>query len=271
MIIKYNTEQLNQFINNIFTLTGVSFSVLDTDYNPIANCYNPNDFCTLLQGTDREKNLCAKCDRNILDACRNSKALKAHICRAGLYDSAMPIIKYDTIVGYVIMGRVRSLKSPEELEYRPDADISTLKLLEEKYKRLHIMKEKQLLALYELLPFILFDNAIQIIYDPFISEVLEFINNNLSRELSIELICKKFHISTNYLYKLFKENLQITVNEYIIEQRLKKAKELLLNENIPVYLIAEQVGIGNYTYFCRLFKKRNGITPDKFRKKDKLK
>ena len=267
MIIKYNYEQLQSFINNIFTLTGMSFSVLDTNYKCIADCSNPNDFCSTLQSINGEKSFCSKCDRSILESCRSSKSLKGHICHAGLYDSAMPIIKYDTIVGYVIMGRVRSVKSPDKLEYRPDTDLVTIKLLEEKYNRLQIMTSEQLTALYELLPFILFDNAIQIIYDPFISNVLEFINNNLKQELSVDFICKKFHVSTNYLYKSFRENLQTTINEYIIEQRLKKAKELLLNENIPVYLIAEQVGISNYTYFCRLFKKRNGVTPDSFRKR----
>lgn len=270
MIMKYDTECLNRLIKNIFDITGISISILDTEHHVLANFSRKYDFCSLLQTVKKEGALCQQCDNKILEKCLSAKKLEYHICRAGFYDSAMPIIKYDKIVGFVIMGRIRSESSPPLLEYMPDTDTHLLNQLNKLYQETPIMTKKQLEALYELLPSILFDKAIQIIYEPFINEVTEFINSNLKEDLSINMLCAKFHVSTDYLYKSFRNNLKSTVNEYIIAQRIKRAKEMLADSNDPVYMIAEKVGIRNYTYFCRLFKKRNGIPPAEYRKASRL-
>ena len=54
---------------------------------------------------------------------------------------------------------------------------------------------------------------------------------------------------------------------YITTYRLEKAKELLLNPDIPVGTVALKVGYGNYSYFSKLFKDVIGCTPNEYRKK----
>ena len=125
MIIQYDREQLKSLIRNLFALTGISISVLDADYGLLVHCSHPNDFCTLLQSVGGERENCKNCDQMILKKCSRSGKLEGHICVAGLYDSAMPIIKHDTIVGYVIMGRVRSVHSPAQLQHIPHTDAKT--------------------------------------------------------------------------------------------------------------------------------------------------
>ena len=176
----------------------------------------------------------------------------------------MPIVKHDALVGYIIMGRIRAAKAG--LPYFPDADAATLKQLHTLYQQIPVMSEKQLYALYDLLPSVLFDSAIQVIHDPFINAVVEFIRCHLQDDISIQSLCEMFHVSANYLYQAFHNSFRCTVNAYITEQRLKEAKELLVNTDAPVYTIAEKVGIDNYTYFCKLFKKRTGVTPMQYRK-----
>ena len=58
----------------------------------------------------------------------------------------------------------------------------------------------------------------------------------------------------------------MTVNEYVTNARINKARELLVSTEEPVYRIAEQTGLDNYTYFCRLFKHHTGLTPSEYRK-----
>lgn len=263
MIIHYDTEQLGHLIKNLFNLTGVSISVLDRDYRILVHFSHPDDFCSCLQQLEAGSEHCKQCDHHILEKCSHSRKLEGHICTAGLYDSAMPIIKYGTIVGYVILGRIRSLKTSPHL---PNADPVIVKKLKKLYMQLPVMTEKQLEALYALLPSILFHDAIQIVYDPQVSEILDYIQRNLTEDLSVHALCAEFHISANHLYNAFRENLDQTVNDYITEQRLSLAKDLLCSSADPVYVIAERVGIGNYTYFCKLFKKRNNCTPMQYRK-----
>lgn len=267
MIIKYNTEQLNRIIKNIYDLTGIAISVLDTKYNVLTKCKTVQDYCSVLQ--KKEKLHCCECDMILLEKCRASKELENHICFAGLYDAAMPIIKNDTIVGFAIMGRVRSANSPISPHHLPDIDAKKLKKLKKLYNELPFITEDKLMALYDLLSFVIFDSAIQIVYDPLVTEIINFIEANFRENISIDYLCSKFHISKNRLYKAFNDNLRSTVNMYITERRLNYAKELLLKTNDPVYIISQNAGIGNYAYFCRLFKEKNGVTPTQYRKKEK--
>lgn len=267
MIIKYNTEKLWRIITDITTLTGISIAILDTDYNTIIRGPQSKEYCSLLQTIEIEKKYCRQCDMRILNKCRSSKILESHICRAGLYDSAMPIKKDDNIVGYIIMGQVRSMDSPALPKYLPDTDAQTLKTLKELYEQTPVISKNQLEALYDLLPHILFDSAIEFVYDPVAIDILKFIDANLQADLSIKQLCKRFYISKNRLFAIFRENLGCTVVGYINEQRIKRAKDLLKHSNDSVFNIAEKVGIYNYTYFCKLFKKLSGVTPTEYRKK----
>lgn len=267
MIIKYNTEQLDRIIKNIYNLTGISISVLDTKYNILARCTPDQNFCSLLQSIAAERMKCRRCDNEILKKCRSSRKMAKHICFAGLYDAAMPIIKNNIVVGFVIMGRVRSAKSSMSMHYIPDANPETINKLKKMYNELPFISEERLTVLYDLLSFIVFDNAIQIVHDTIVTEVIDFIDVNFRENLSINYLCSKFHISKNRLYKAFNDNLGITVNLYITDCRLNCAKELLLETDEPVYKIAQNVGIDNYTYFCKLFKKKNGVTPTEYRKR----
>ena len=266
MIIKYNTDQLKRIIKNIYDLTGITISVLDTKYNTLAKCKTAQDFCSVLQKTETERFRCRECDMIILKKCRASKGLENHICFAGLYDAAMPIIKNDTIVGFVIMGRVRSANSPISPHLIPDIDAKTAKKLKKLYNELPFITEDKLMTLYDLLSFVIFDSSFQIVYDPLLTKIINFIEENFRENLSVDYLCSKFHISKNRLYKSFNDNLGSTVNLYITAVRLNFAKSLLSSSDEPVYRVAQNVGIDNYTYFCKLFKKRNGVTPTEYRK-----
>ena len=266
MIIKYDRERLSHIANDISALTNISISILDTEYNILTNSLPEHNYCSLLQTISGESMLCNQCDRQLLESCRISKARENHICRAGLYDCAMPIIKHDVVVAYVLMGQIRSVNSPDVPAYVPNADAQMLTHLNVLYSHLPFLSKKRLDALYDLLPHILFSGAINIVYDPFFNEITQYINENLQIPMSINHLCARFHLSKNMLYEIFRKNLDTTVNEYIIEQRLKLACELLFTSSLPVCKIAENAGFYNYPYFCRLFKSRCRLTPSEYRK-----
>ncbi|MBE6767834.1 MAG: helix-turn-helix domain-containing protein [Ruminococcaceae bacterium] len=265
MIVKYNEEKLLQIIKSIVDLTGMSISVVDADYHPIVSYTPKQDYCSLLQTARENIEKCRQCDKELLKQCRAHKKTEHHICWAGLYDSAMPIIKNDIVVGYALMGRVRSERSPA-LPLSPTDSACTVDRISELYGKIPFIPESKLSALYDLLSHILFEPAIQIVYDSLTKEAVEYIRANLHENLSVDRLCQAFHVSKNYLYKAFADTFGSTVNAYIAAQRLKRAKELLTESDSPVYAVAEKVGIDNYPYFCRWFKKSTGFTPGEYRK-----
>jgi len=260
MIIKYNKEKLSEILNDLSVLTGIKISFLYTGYNMVYSTKDGTDFCDAYQSLPSNEAKCSISDEKLHLKCKNSGKYECHICHAGLYDAAMPIEKSGVVVGNIIMGRVRCADSPKEYFDKGDKRLSEL------YNKLPVFSERQLESLKSLLSNILFSNAIEVEYNETVEEITEYIENNFTDELSIGIICDKFFISKNYLYKCFKEHYNCTVNEYIIDLRIKKAKEIIKRKSMPIYSVCEKVGIKNYTYFCKLFKKRVGLSPTEYRK-----
>lgn len=98
-----------------------------------------------------------------------------------------------------------------------------------------------------------------------INPILEYINKNLSEDLSLELLSKKFFLSKYHLCRSFKSSTGFTLNEYIINKRILKARELL-KQGINVMEVCEEVGFNNYCHFIRTFKKLVGVSPKKYSK-----
>lgn len=95
--------------------------------------------------------------------------------------------------------------------------------------------------------------------------VEKYIHEHLSEQLSVEELAKIAYISPDYLTKLFKKKYNKTVIDYITDQRMFLAKELLEQDLWSVSMISAKVGYSNYSYFTRLFKKYYGKTPREYR------
>ena len=258
MKLRYDVEKMERIISDLCVLTGISMSFLDAERRTLCRYTRDEDFCSLLQADADNKRLCSCSDDIILNRCMESKRFESHICHAGLFDAAMPIVKDDVFAGIVLMGRLRYYKDTEKTGLSEE--------MREKFESIPIFNDTQISSLGSLLPNVLFESAIFIEHDSRLDEIAEYIKNNLTERLSVDLICKKFLMSKNSLYAAFEEHYGTTVNEYITSVRLDMAKSLLRDTVAPVYEIAEQVGINNYTYFCKLFKKIEGVSPIKYRK-----
>lgn len=93
------------------------------------------------------------------------------------------------------------------------------------------------------------------------------IDYNFNNDLSIESLANDLHLSASYFSRLFKKELGISPKQYLLEQRIKRAKELLKTTNASVIEIANSVGIPDQLYFSRIFKKKVGISPLEYRQK----
>lgn len=265
MHIKYNIEKLEQILTDLSVLTGISLAFLDRDMRTVCGSVRDNDFCEMMQTLPGEREKCRISDEALLRRCHDTRNFECHICRAGLYDAALPVVLNDNVVGYVIMGRVRSPDSPDVCMYPGGEAIGKL------YDALPYFSDRQLLSLRTLLPNILFTDAIHFELDELAERIAQYIEENISSELTVSSICKSFFISKNRLYKCFAIYYGTTVNEYITAVRLNKAKALLAGTEEPIYTICEKIGIDNYTYFCKLFKKVENTSPGQYRKMKKTK
>lgn len=86
------------------------------------------------------------------------------------------------------------------------------------------------------------------------------------KEIGAETLAALVYLSPGYLSSIFKEETGMTLNRFIREVRMNKAKELLETTNMKIAGIAKEVGFSNSSYFCRSFREFFGDTPEACRK-----
>lgn len=110
------------------------------------------------------------------------------------------------------------------------------------------------------------DAAPEIPQEVYLQKALDYIHNNYSYPIHIQQLSRQIGIDRSYLYKLMKQRFHLSVQEYLIEYRLMKAREMLTDTPLSITEIAFSCGFKDTPSFCRMFKKRTGISPGMFRK-----
>ena len=108
---------------------------------------------------------------------------------------------------------------------------------------------------------------LQTLHDKRIIKMTQYIDLHYNKDLSIDNIAQHFNISTGYLSRYFKSDLNMTVKEYLIAVRLKKARQDVLFSNYTILEIAYLHGFPNLKSFINAFKKVYHDTPAKYREK----
>lgn len=95
--------------------------------------------------------------------------------------------------------------------------------------------------------------------------VIRFIEQNYSRDITIDEVAEELHLSAPYVSTLFKKNTGIAFSQYLLEYRMKKAIELLLETDYSVKEISQRVCSGTYNSFIRSFRTLIGVSPGEYR------
>lgn len=101
--------------------------------------------------------------------------------------------------------------------------------------------------------------------DSLITNVLHYIQNNLTEDLSLDAISRDFLIDKFNLSHMFKENMGISYHRYVLQQRLLLGKTLLM-EGIPASQVCFSCGFQDYSSFFRAFKREYDVSPAQFKK-----
>ncbi len=85
-------------------------------------------------------------------------------------------------------------------------------------------------------------------------------------QLNLKDLAYQLGFSPSYLSVLIKKKLGLPFQDYLIQERMKKAQLLLLTTDLKIYEIADQVGFEDMNYFSQRFKQVVGVTPRQYKK-----
>ncbi len=94
-----------------------------------------------------------------------------------------------------------------------------------------------------------------------IGQVVSYVREHISQDIKRSDLANVVHLNIDYLSRIFKREKGITLNDYIILEKLNVAENLLKTTRLPISLIATKVGYSNFSYFSKLYKKVKGKTP----------
>ena len=267
----YDPQKLLELIENFYKLVGIKVCIYGSSEEELI--FYPkklSSFCSLLREDEEMDARCKECDRRAFAQCKKSYKQYVYTCHAGLTECMSPVIFDEKIVGYMVLGQIKSGSNNE---------------LEKLFERFTPEKVEQLKKCYEGLPTVEIDklNSAMKILDACTGyeylkglmglsnqnlDVLigKFINENMNSDLSVPALCSQFGLSHSEVYDVFKRFFESTPAEYVKARRLAKACELLEKTEMPINAVGSKCGFPDYNYFSKVFKKAFNTSPRSYRK-----
>ena len=256
------------------------------------SCINHESrYCLLIKSDPRAFSHCiSTSNNNLRNYLQNSpKQTKGFVgtCYCGVREFVMPVYYEETVIGAVIVGASKCDAARQEstfdrltLEFgfrREDLKnayeafpptLQDLQLIRQQATVwalcLELLCEKfidpqQLKAAQRML-----DSG----QDPHgnkLNQAILYIKNHLSETITVEQVAGACYCSESSIAHLFKQQLNVGVNAFIIGERLAIAKRMLVHTNLTVAEIALQCGFGSNKYMTGTFKRKLGVTPTEYR------
>lgn len=95
--------------------------------------------------------------------------------------------------------------------------------------------------------------------------ILEYIDEHLSEDLSLERLAALCCLSQFHFCRLFKQSTGVSPHQYLIQQRVERAKQLLLQRQLSIAEVAQTVGFNEQSQLARHLKRVTGLTPTQLR------
>lgn len=94
---------------------------------------------------------------------------------------------------------------------------------------------------------------------------MDYIGANLDVDLSLLILAEIAEMNLYYFARLFKQTTRLSPHRYVLEQRIKRAKELLHNSQMTVFEVSMRTGFTDQAHFTRVFRRLVGATPTEYR------
>jgi len=98
-----------------------------------------------------------------------------------------------------------------------------------------------------------------------VENILSYMMDHHQKSLSSENLCEQFHTSRSHLFRIFKQNTGVSMNEFLVTYRINMAKDYLQGTELPITEVAASVGFQDISHFCHTFKRLSGMTPSGYR------
>ena len=274
MSLRWQDSELNELMQDFFTLTGIRIVLFDADHREI--CAYPPDvesFCAYMRTNQKFDEMCRESDRQAFHSCRKSRSLYVCKCHAGLTEATVPILEGERILGYMMLGQVTDNHDREQVFLELTALAHTYgieKNLSSRIKKIKYRNEQQIRSATKIMEACTAYVRLKELVTPsgkqLIDSIQHFVEEHIREELDVDRICREFKISRTRLYETIRPYTDGGIASFIRRTRLEYAKNLIRTTDLSIPEIASTCGFSDYNYFLRIFKKQYGTSSKALRK-----
>ena len=102
--------------------------------------------------------------------------------------------------------------------------------------------------------------------DEYVDYAVKYIRSNFAT-IRISDVANYIGINRTYFSTVFKKKMLMSPQEYLMQVRMSRSRDLLLHTDLPIYMVAKEVGYDDQLAFSKVFKKKYGLSPEQYRKK----
>lgn len=268
-------EKLGRLLNSLHQCMDIKFALMDKDAKEVYTASYKTAFCRAIASTPGGYERCVKCDQMALSNIQGTKKMKQYRCHAGLIEVALPVTENGETIAIIVFGQMLD-DSPWEEQWKristacswyPDMDE-----LHQAFLHLKRISTQQIVACTEIVHACVSEVRLSGIVASAnqndLQRLTNYINTHYASDISVESLCKALSIGKTKLYSLCKTRLHKTVSQLVNERRMDAAKELLRTTDHSIQYISDIVGIADFNYFTKVFRRSVGMTPSEYRKRD---
>ena len=270
----FDMEKLERLLKDFYAAVGIRISVFDDGFNLVTEYpKEPPRYCSYIRTAPLGREGCKRCDYEACARAREQRRAHVYVCHAGVLEAITPIRYENTVLGYVILAHMMPKENYDEAFAEALSRLSAYGLDEEKGRRylkdIRPHRQEQILASAHLLDavasYMYAGSLVKRRSEELSVRISDYIAENLSDDLDVSLLTRRFALSRTRLFCVFKECFGMSVSRYIQEKRIEKAKKLLDTTSLSVGEIALAVGYTEGNYFSKVFKKETGVSPTEYR------
>ena len=273
------TRKLRQILVDFHTVTGQHIAIFDSDFRLITEYPDQQcEFCTLIRTDSKGLNRCRQCDHYGMTMAREKNAVAMYTCHAGLVEVCAPISDEGEVLGYIMLGQ---LLTDEErkmqwaaIKKRCEPLGCSAKELHQAFQKMKQVSPDVLSATSRLMMacvgYIRLEQLMKRQSSARWQEIQGYISDHLIVPFTLQEMAESLDISVATICKTVKRTTGKTVGQLVTEDRIRRAQQYLTGTERPVAEISEIVGIEDYNYFTRIFRRQTGMTPTQYRRIAKI-
>ncbi len=272
-----NVARLVDLLENLHEITRLKISLHDTSGAELYSARSLGTFCDLICRLPQGYQRCLACDHHAVSSFTPPYTPVQYRCHAGLIDAAIPITESGQVVATILFGQILDdtplekqwADTRQRCSWYPDQ-----KSLEEAFTHLPRLSGKQIRACYEIINAcvsgIRLERLMKVSVQTDAEKLELYISENYAQPLTLASISQALSVSKSKLYLLAAQiEPGLTIGEMIIRRRIAAAKQLLKRPGTTIRDVAEKVGIPDYNYFTKVFRKATTMTPSQFKRQAK--